>query len=61
MKSPVHDEDDQGEVFLDESDIIHEVTIDDEGPFLSVSLLTYLLYLHIVLIIILRWIQIFLI
>ncbi|KAJ4701187.1 angio-associated migratory cell protein [Melia azedarach] len=30
MKSPVHDEDDQGEVFLDESDIIHEVTIDDE-------------------------------
>ncbi|KAK4854254.1 hypothetical protein QYF36_021174 [Acer negundo] len=30
VRSPVHDEDDQGEVFLDESDIIHEVTVDDE-------------------------------
>ena len=25
------DEDDQGEVFLDDSDIIHEVTVDEEG------------------------------
>lgn len=33
MSNPDHDEDNQGEVFLDESDIIHEVTVDDEGPF----------------------------
>jgi hypothetical protein len=26
-----YDEDDQGEVFLDDSDIIHEVTVDEEG------------------------------
>jgi hypothetical protein len=25
------DDDDQGEVFLDDSDIIHEVTVDEEG------------------------------
>lgn len=32
MNNPIHNEveDDQGEVFLDESDIIHEVTVDDE-------------------------------
>ncbi|XP_031258527.1 angio-associated migratory cell protein [Pistacia vera] len=30
MSNPDHDEDDQGEVFLDESDIIHEVAVDDE-------------------------------
>lgn len=35
MNSPssIHDEDDHddGEVFLDDADIIHEVTVDDEG------------------------------
>lgn len=32
MNNPIHNEveDDQGKVFLDESDIIHEVTVDDE-------------------------------
>lgn len=30
-RSPAPEEDDQGEVFLDDSDIIHEVTVDDEG------------------------------
>uniref|UniRef100_A0A5B6Z278 Putative angio-associated migratory cell protein n=1 Tax=Davidia involucrata TaxID=16924 RepID=A0A5B6Z278_DAVIN len=30
MNGPGNDEEDHGEVFLDESDIIHEVTVDDE-------------------------------
>jgi hypothetical protein len=42
MKSPTphqHDEeDDDGEVFLDESDIVHELPIDEEGPSSSLSL-----------------------
>lgn len=30
--NPVHDDDDdQGDVFIDESDIVDEVTIDEEG------------------------------
>lgn len=36
MSNPAHDfheeEDDQGEIFLDEDDIIRESTVDDEGP-----------------------------
>lgn len=37
MTNPVQDfheeeEDDQGEVYLDEADIIGEVDVDDEGP-----------------------------
>lgn len=37
MNNRIHNEveDDQGEVFLDESDIIHEVTVDDEGYLFS--------------------------
>lgn len=37
MNNPIHNEveDDQGKVFLDESDIIHEVTVDDEGYLFS--------------------------
>lgn len=33
----LEEEDDQGEVFLDDSDIIHEVTVDGEGCFLSLQ------------------------
>lgn len=33
MNNPMpHEEDDQGEVFLDESDIIDEIAVDEEGP-----------------------------
>ena len=32
MNSPTNEEEeDQGEIFLDESDIIHEIAVDDEG------------------------------
>lgn len=31
MNAPSNDEEDQGEVFLDESDIIQEITVDEEG------------------------------
>ena len=32
MNSPTNDgEEDQGEIFLDASDIIHEIAVDDEG------------------------------
>lgn len=31
MNAPSNDEEDQGEVFLDESNIIQEITVDEEG------------------------------
>ena len=34
------EDDDCGEVFLDDSDIIHEVTVDEEGCSLSLSSLS---------------------
>lgn len=38
MDSPIPpEEDDQGEVFLDDSDIIHEITVDEEGPSVYLS------------------------
>ncbi|KAF9670674.1 hypothetical protein SADUNF_Sadunf13G0093300 [Salix dunnii] len=40
MNSPnrsFHDDDDQGEVFLDDSDIIHEVAVDEEGELYTVA------------------------
>lgn len=46
MSNPDHDEDDQGEVFLDESDIIHEVAVDDEGT-LALSSSTFYFFLYI--------------
>lgn len=46
MSNPDHDEDDQGEVFLDESDIIHEVAVDDEGT-LALSFSTFYFFLYI--------------
>ena len=42
MNKPAHEDDEQGEIFLDESDIIQEVDVDEEGlsppPSLSLSL-----------------------
>lgn len=48
MNNPIHNEveDDQGEVFLDESDIIHEVTVDDEGFFFFFSFFSLSAYIY---------------
>lgn len=46
MNAPTNDDDDQGEVFLDENDIIQEIVVDDEGPIsLSSFILCFYVYL----------------
>lgn len=36
MNAPPNDEEDQGEVFLEEDDIIHEINVDEEGSSLCI-------------------------
>ena len=53
MNNPTHhdeDEEEQGDVFLDESDIVQEITVDDEGESIfplsfSLSLFCFVLFL----------------
>lgn len=38
MNNPAMEEEDEGDVFLGESDVLHEIDVDGEGFFIFISL-----------------------